>query len=97
METINQLLEDVSVAILIKRKVDRYFMKNGQLYRRSLQGKALRCLGSNEIDEVMTEIHSGDCGSHLGGRRLFEQLLSMGYFWPSMKNEAMGFVKNCEA
>ena len=93
----NQLPEDVPTAILIKQKVGRYFMKNGQLYRRSLQGKPLRYLGPNEIDEVMTEIHSEDCGSHLGGRRLFEQLLSVGYFWPSMENEAMGFVKSCEA
>ena len=47
---------------------------------KSLQGKALRCLGPNEVEEVMNEIHSGDCGSHLGGRKLFEQLISMGYF-----------------
>ena len=72
-------------------------MKDGQLYRKSFQGQALRCLGLTKVEEVMNEVHSGDCGSHLGGRRLFEQLIFMGYFRPSMENEAMDFVKRCEA
>ena len=25
----------------------------------------MRCLGPNEIEEVMNEVHSRDCGSHL--------------------------------
>ena len=93
----NQLLKDVSTFVLIKQKAAIYFMKDGQLCRKSFQGKALRCLVPNEIEEVMSEIHSGDCRSHLGGRRLFEQLISMGYFWPSMKSDVMEFVKICEA
>lgn len=50
-------------------------MKGGQLYKRSFQGKAMKCLDLNEIEEVLREIHAGDCGSHLGGRRLLEQLV----------------------
>ena len=46
----------------------------------------MRYLGPNEIEAVMGEVHSGDCGSHLGGRRLFEQLISTNYFWPPMEN-----------
>ena len=53
-------------------------------------------MGPNKVEEVMNEVHSRDCGSHLGGRRLFEQLISMGYFWPSMESEAIEFVKRCE-
>ena len=83
--------------ILIKQKIDKYFMKDKQLCSKSFQGKALRCLGPNEVEEVMNEIHFRDCGSYLGGRRLFEQLISMGYFWPLMESEAMELVKSCEA
>ncbi|PON73820.1 hypothetical protein TorRG33x02_248720, partial [Trema orientale] len=72
-------------------------MKNGQLYKRSFLGKFLRCIGPNEIEEVMKEVHAGDCGSRMGGRRLYEQLISMGYFWPAMENETMEFARRCEA
>ena len=55
-------------------------MKEAQLYRRCFQGKALKCLGLNEFKEVLREVNAGDCGSHLGGRKLLEQLISIDYF-----------------
>ena len=82
---------------MIKQKADKYFMKGDQLYRMSFQGKVLRSLGSNEAEEVLREIHAGDCGGHSGGRRLLEQLVSMEYFWPTLENDSMEFVRCCEA
>ena len=67
-----QLPNDIPTSILIKQKPDKYFMKDNQLYRRSFQGKVMKCLGPNEAEEVLKEVHAGDCGSHLGGRRLLE-------------------------
>ena len=55
-------------------------MKDNQLYRRSFQEKVMKCLGPNEVEEVLREVHAGDCGSHSGGRRLLGQLVSIGYF-----------------
>ena len=75
-----QLPDDIPTSILINQKADKYFMKNNQLYRRSFQGKVMKCLGPNEAEEVLREVHARDCGSHSHGRRLLEQLLSMGYF-----------------
>ena len=57
----------------------------------------MKCLGSNETEEVLREIHAGDCESHSSGRRLLEQLISMDYFWPTMENDDMEFVRCCEA
>ena len=57
----------------------------------------MRCLGPNEVEEVLREIHARDCGSHLGGRTLLEQLISMDYFWPTMESDSMEFVRCCEA
>ena len=71
-------------------------MKGNQLYRISFQRKAMRCFSPNEIEEVLREIHAGDCGGHSSGRRLLEQLISMNYFWPTMENDAMQFVRCCE-
>ncbi|CAL2247649.1 unnamed protein product [Prunus armeniaca] len=43
----------------------------------------------------MQEIHVGECGEHQGMKRLHRQLLSFGYYWPTMKRDAHDFVKKC--
>lgn len=56
--------------------------------------------GPNKMEEVLKEMHAGHCGSHTrggGGRMLFEQLVSMDYFWPTMETDAMDLVRSCEA
>ena len=57
----------------------------------------MKYLGPNEIEVVLREVHAGDYGSHMGGRRLFEQLIFINYFWPTMENDVIDFVRNCEA
>ncbi|PON64325.1 hypothetical protein TorRG33x02_273470, partial [Trema orientale] len=92
-----QLSDDTSSAILIKRKADRFFAQNNLLFRKSFQGKVQRCLGPNEIEIVVKEFHAEDYGGHIGGRRLFEQLIIIGYYWPTMENDAIEFVRKCDA
>lgn len=46
---------------------------------------------------VMRKVNVKDCGSHMGGRRLFEQLIIIGYYWPTMEQGTMEFVRRCEA
>ena len=53
-----QLPDDIPTSILIKQKADKYFMKDNQLYRRSFQGKAMKCLGLNEAEKVLREVHA---------------------------------------
>ncbi|XP_021810934.1 protein NYNRIN-like [Prunus avium] len=45
----------------------------------------------------MQEIHAEECGEHQGMKRLHRQLLNIGYYWPTMKNDAYNFVKKCHA
>ena len=92
-----RMLDDVPSAILVRRKTERFFVHNGSLFRHSFQEKALKCLGPAEIDIALREVHTGDFGGHMRGRRLFEQLLIIGYYWPTMEKDAMEFVRKCEA
>ena len=57
----------------------------------------LRCLGPKEAREVVKKVHSSDCGSHPGKRRLYKQLLLLGYYWPTMKSDSEELVKTCHA
>ncbi|KAK1432046.1 hypothetical protein QVD17_08935 [Tagetes erecta] len=80
-----------------RTKVSRYTLINDVLYRQSLAGPYLRCLEEPEIQEVLEDIHGGDCGNHTGGRALFSKILRTGYFWPTMKKDAMLYSQKCDA
>ena len=43
----------------------------------------------------MKEAHSGECGEHQGKKRLYQLLLTLGYYWPTMKKDIANFVKSC--
>ena len=79
----------------LKRLVTRYFVEGGILFRKGFNGEPLRCLGNLEAQLVMQEIHAGEYGDHQGKRRLLQQLLNLGYFWLTMKQDAAECVKTC--
>ncbi|BFG24893.1 hypothetical protein CerSpe_111670 [Prunus speciosa] len=81
----------------LKNTAKRYFMDGMSLYRKGFNGEPLKCLGELEAQQVLKEIHAGECGEHQGRKRLHQQLLSLGYYWPTMKNDAHAFVKRCHA
>ena len=84
---------DRTLAHQLRKLAIRYFLHNGILFKNGYNGDPLRCLGPRKV----REIHSGDCGSHLGKRRLYRQLLQLGYYWPTMKKDSEELVKTCYA
>jgi len=56
----------------------------------------LKCLGENKTGLVILEVHEGVCGSHIGGRALSAKLLRAGYYWPTMLQNRVEFVKKCD-
>uniref|UniRef100_A0A2N9F1C8 Uncharacterized protein n=1 Tax=Fagus sylvatica TaxID=28930 RepID=A0A2N9F1C8_FAGSY len=65
------------------------------LFRKGFHGEPLRCLSLSESQMVMKETHAGECGEHQGKKRLYQCLLTLGYYWPTMKKDAADFVKTC--
>jgi len=43
-------------------------MVAGKLYRRGKAAPTLKCLGKNETNLLLLEVHEGVCGSHIIGR-----------------------------
>uniref|UniRef100_A0A2N9G772 Integrase catalytic domain-containing protein n=1 Tax=Fagus sylvatica TaxID=28930 RepID=A0A2N9G772_FAGSY len=78
-----------------KRLALRYFVEGGTLFRKGFHGEPLRCLSLSESQMVMKETHAGECGEHQGKKRLYQCLLTLGYYWPTMKKDAADFVKTC--
>ncbi|XP_074304162.1 uncharacterized protein LOC141638875 [Silene latifolia] len=65
--------------------------------KKSLAGPCLRCLSKEEAETILQDMHSGECGNHAGGRSLSNKILRQGYFWPTMRADAINHAKRCES
>ncbi|XP_028104876.1 uncharacterized protein LOC114303897 [Camellia sinensis] len=81
-------------AIRVKRRALRFFLDQGKLYRRSFEREPLACLSKDEANEVLREAHKTE---HQGGQRLHRHLIHLGYYWPTIEEDAKNFVRRCQS
>ena len=91
-----QLPEDKKKARLLRLKVARYTLYDGQLYRRGFSTPLLKCVDLEEGNYILQEIHEGICDNHAGGQSLAHKALRQGYFWPTLKTDAMAFMRKSD-
>ncbi|XP_074301101.1 uncharacterized protein LOC141632453 [Silene latifolia] len=87
------LPEDRKEAQSFRIKACRYIMIDNILFRKLLAGPCLRCLGKEEAETVLKDVHSGECGNHARGRSLSNKISRQGYFWPTMRANAVNHAK----
>lgn len=80
----------------IKVRGARFTIIDGTLYKRSFTMPLLKCLGPQEAEYALAEVHSGICGEHLGGRALAAKILRAGFFWPTLQQDAQTKVRECD-
>ncbi|KAL0449449.1 UNVERIFIED_CONTAM: hypothetical protein Slati_1501300 [Sesamum latifolium] len=83
-------------AARLKIRATRFIMQEHILYKKSYTHPLLRCLSTEEGIHILQEIHSRCCGAHAGTRILANKALRAGYFWPTMKQDAIRLVSKCE-
>ncbi|GKV35946.1 hypothetical protein SLEP1_g44141 [Rubroshorea leprosula] len=59
----------------LRKKVSRYTLIDGVLYKRSFSLPLLRCLNPYEAEYALQEVHEGVCGSHIGVGTLAHKVL----------------------
>jgi hypothetical protein len=74
-----------------------YTLVDGDLYKRVVVQPLLKCITQNEGKELLQEIHSGICGSHIGPRALSTKAIREGFYWPTHIKDVEYIVKTCEA
>ncbi|RVW59328.1 Transposon Ty3-I Gag-Pol polyprotein [Vitis vinifera] len=84
---------DPKQAHKVRVQAARFTIIRGHLYKRSFTGPYLRCLSHSEAQYVLAELHEGICGNHSEGRSLAHRAHSQGYYWPTMKKDAVAYVK----
>ena len=80
----------------IKKRAVRFTILNDELYKRGFSQPYLRCIEKEEARYVLEEVHGGICGDHMGAKSLVQKIMRAGYFWPTMQQDAVNFVKRCD-
>ena len=60
-----------------------YALVKGELNRRTLGGVSSRCVGQEEAQKKLKEVHDKTCGS-CKEINLYRKLQRTGFYWPSM-------------
>ena len=53
-------------------------------------------LHPRKVNEILTELHEGVCGSHVGGCSLAHWAMTQGFWWPRMQKDVVEYVRKCE-
>jgi hypothetical protein len=65
-----------------------YTLINGMLYKKGVVQPLLKCITQGEGEQLLREIHSGSCGSHIGARSLSAKAIRQGFYWPTHIRDA---------
>jgi len=68
----------------------------GTLYKRGFITPLIKCLGPNETQEVLADVHDDICEQHLSAKALAKKFLRTGYYWPTMLKDAKDYVNLCD-
>jgi hypothetical protein len=93
----SRLPKDESEAERIVRQASGYCIKYGDLYRRRPNGVALKCISTHQGQELLWDIHAGECGHHASAATLAAKAYRSGFYWPSASEDATEMIKRCEA
>ncbi|XP_074377178.1 uncharacterized protein LOC141718697 [Apium graveolens] len=69
------LPEDQNKARYLKHKAARFFLEDGQLYRRTFSAPTLKCVDPDEANYCLREVHEGICGDHLAAKALAYKII----------------------
>jgi hypothetical protein len=81
----------------VKRQVLKYTSLDDDLYRRTIDGVLLKCLGEKQAKVAIREVHDGICGAHQSVYKMNWLLRRAGFYWPTMMDDCAKYQKCCEA
>jgi ribonuclease HI len=81
----------------MQQRAKAYQIIEEELYKTSVTRPLLHCLSKEEGKDLLTHIHVGVCGGHIGARALAAKVFRQGFYWPSIVDDAAKLVKTCQA
>lgn len=78
------------------KALKNYALVKGELYHRMSGGILSRCVGQDEVQRKLKEIHDRTC-SFCGEVSLYRRLQRASFYWPSMGKDSDLVQTQCEA
>ena len=72
-----------------------WLSKDKKLYWQSFGGPYLLCLHSNNVAELLVELHKRIYGGHSWGRSLSDQAMTQGFWWLNMQRAIADYIRKC--
>jgi hypothetical protein len=73
-----------------------YHLIDGVLYQQGANGMMMKCISREEGIELLKDIHKGVCGSHSSWYSIVRKAFRHGFYWPTIKDDAMEVIKKCK-
>ena len=71
---------DPKEAFKLRTRSARFTIHWGTLYKQGFSTPILKCVGKENTNYVLREVHEGICGNHIGARSLATKTLRQGYY-----------------
>ena len=92
-----KLPSDPKEASKLRAITARFIVHRGTLYKRGVSVPILKCVGKEDANYILREVHEGICGNHIGARTLEGKTLRQGYHWLTMLKDMTKLVRKCKA
>jgi hypothetical protein len=56
----------------------------------------MRCISREEDIQLLQDIHSGVCESHLSWRSIIGKAFKHGFYWPTVKDDMIEVITKCK-
>jgi hypothetical protein len=80
----------------ITRKSKMYHLIDGVLCQQGANDMMMRCISGEEGSQLLQDIHSGVCRSHLSWCYVIGKAFRHGFYWPTTKDETMEVITKCK-
>jgi hypothetical protein len=75
--------------------VRNYLIIGDTLYHRGVDSILHHCLTHKEVELVLNYFYSGEGGGHLSRLATSQNILHVGYFWPTIFKDCIEVVNKC--
>ncbi|KAG7536924.1 Ribonuclease H-like superfamily [Arabidopsis suecica] len=78
------------------RDINHYYWDEPYLYKKGTDGLFRRCIAEEEVQGVLEHCHGSAYGGHFATFKTVQKVLQAGLWWPSMFEDAYGFIAKCD-
>jgi hypothetical protein len=66
------------------------------LSKENFTGRAIMAILSIPREDVQQVLEEAHAPGHIGGAKIYDHLMTLGYYWPTMEIDSATFIKRCK-